>query len=750
MNRSSTNGTARPHILVSGWYGHNNLGDEAILDVLIAELGRRLGSCLFTVITEAVSSPQTRSLHGYPVRWLPHHSPYRLPNVPAPRLWAGFVRCWAAVATCDLFILGGGGLLRDNFRRSNLLRLLDDVFWARLTGTPAAVFAIGAGPFVTGLGKRLIRSLVHVARSVSVRDEISAAALRSIGVAEGRIRIVGDPALLLRAAPQIELPERNDRVRVAICPCQGMLTGFRGGAAGNPRLSEILAHAADRIVEHLGAEVWLIPFCRASANDNDVVLCREIQERMARRDRAVLVTDVLDAPRTKAMLEGMHVVVGARLHSLIFAASGGVPCVGINYEPKVRGFMRAVGLEDYCIDPLQATPDEIVRLVRGCVEHGSRLAEVIASHVAAWQGRTNAALDQLAGLALSHAGRRGRRAASGSKAAHAASTRRLAGTDAGPTAPGTVSVVIPAYNAAPYIADAIDSVLAQTHPAHEIIVVDDGSTDDTVGVVRRYGDRVILLQQPNRGPAAARNAGIRRATGEFIAFLDADDIWTDRNLELQVRILSEHPGYVLSYGYVRRFVGSVPPELRNATPHDGSRPQGDVSTALVHDTIWATCAALIRRSVLVRTGGFDEELRVGEDYDLWLRIAGQGPVACVPHYVGAIRLHPESVTRSQAFRTTPPEVCVIRRHLDRAPELRERVGRRALRRRLAKCYTDLSLHDLQRNLLAASLLHCGVGMTIAPTQARTVGCYVAAMVRCVLRFTVGLRSPRDGPGREGG
>jgi len=406
VNRSSMNDVARSHILVSGLYGHENLGDDAILDVLIAELGRRIKGCAFTVMTEAVSSPQTRWLHGYAVRWLPHRSPYRFRNALDPRLWAGFVRCWAAFAPCDLFILGGGGLLRDNFRRSNLLRLLDDMLWARFAGVPAALFAGGAGPFVTGLGKRIVRSAVRLARFVSVRDEISAAALGSIGVDRNCFRIVGDPALLLIAGAHGALPHADDRLRVAICPCRGMLTGFRGGAAGNPNLREILARAADGIVEALGARIWLIPFCRASANDNDAVLCREIQERMTRPDVATIVTDVLDAARTKAMLGRMHVVVGARLHSLIFAAGGGVPCVGINYEPKVRGFMEAIGLEDYCLDPLAATPEEIIRLVRSSAENRQALSHAIASRVAAARSRTSEALDRLAELALSHARRR--------------------------------------------------------------------------------------------------------------------------------------------------------------------------------------------------------------------------------------------------------------------------------------------------------------------------------------------------------
>jgi glycosyltransferase involved in cell wall biosynthesis len=104
----------------------------------------------------------------------------------------------------------------------------------------------------------------------------------------------------------------------------------------------------------------------------------------------------------------------------------------------------------------------------------------------------------------------------------------------------TVSVVIPAYNAEAYLREALDSVFAQTRPPDEVVVVDDGSTDRTSEVAASYGDRVRLLRQPNRGEAAARNAGVLAARGALIAFLDADDTWLPRYLESQLRV------YVLS------------------------------------------------------------------------------------------------------------------------------------------------------------------------------------------------------------
>jgi glycosyltransferase involved in cell wall biosynthesis len=110
-----------------------------------------------------------------------------------------------------------------------------------------------------------------------------------------------------------------------------------------------------------------------------------------------------------------------------------------------------------------------------------------------------------------------------------------------PIASRRVSVVVPTFNRAELIQETIESVLRQTTPAHEIIVVDDGSTDSTCAVVRAYGDRVVLLSDDHRSAAAARNRGLARATGDWIAFLDSDDIWTPTKLEKQLEYLDRHP-----------------------------------------------------------------------------------------------------------------------------------------------------------------------------------------------------------------
>jgi glycosyltransferase involved in cell wall biosynthesis len=191
-----------------------------------------------------------------------------------------------------------------------------------------------------------------------------------------------------------------------------------------------------------------------------------------------------------------------------------------------------------------------------------------------------------------------------------------------------VSVVVPAYNASRTIDAALDSVFAQTFRDFEIVVVDDGSTDDTAAVVAdRAG--VLLLTQPNSGPAAARNAAIARTSGRLVAFLDADDIWLPEKLERQVNYFSTHQTAGLVHTAV--IVSDVPrmrPRGHGVQPEDESEPPTNRFAEIFHgDRDVNTLTAMVRREVLDEVGPFDErrELHV-EDWDLWLRIAARYPI----------------------------------------------------------------------------------------------------------------------------
>lgn len=218
------------------------------------------------------------------------------------------------------------------------------------------------------------------------------------------------------------------------------------------------------------------------------------------------------------------------------------------------------------------------------------------------------------------------------------------------TSPPLVSVVIPAYNAEAFIEAAITSVLEQTYPQLEVLVVDDGSRDRTaeqVKAIARRDQRVMLLQQANAGVAAARNLGIRHAKGEFIAPLDADDVWYPQNLEQQVKCIvaaGEKVGLVYAWS-IDIDQGGQPTGYFRA-----SRIEGNVyTTLLLHDFIANASSVLIRKDCLDRVGEYDSTLRQqhgqgGEDWDLYLRLAQHYEFRVVPDFLVGYRKLPGSMS----------------------------------------------------------------------------------------------------------
>lgn len=218
------------------------------------------------------------------------------------------------------------------------------------------------------------------------------------------------------------------------------------------------------------------------------------------------------------------------------------------------------------------------------------------------------------------------------------------------TAP-LVSVVIPAYNAAALIGATLDSVLAQTYGNLEIIVVDDGSTDDTPRVLEAYAGRVRVLRQANAGQAAARNAGARVSTGTLLAFLDSDDLWDPDKTARQVALLTRFPDAQAVY-CDHRSINEKGQPLSASAALAHPRPSGDILRALLLGPCIITPGlVLLRRSAFEATEGFDESpvMRGHEDYALWLRLALKGPFVYSPDTLVSYRRHPQQTTRQQHY-----------------------------------------------------------------------------------------------------
>jgi glycosyltransferase involved in cell wall biosynthesis len=177
-----------------------------------------------------------------------------------------------------------------------------------------------------------------------------------------------------------------------------------------------------------------------------------------------------------------------------------------------------------------------------------------------------------------------------------------------------ISVMIPAYNAAPYLAQAIESAFAQTYEPLEVIVVDDGSDDDTLGVARAFGDRVRAIRQTRGGNGAARNTAVGLAQGQYFAFLDADDRFTPEKLQRQMDALGSDPELDVVFGHVAEFVSPELPDDVRAGIRAAADPQPWASPNLM----------LIRRESFERVGLFATNLRVGVTVDWYARATEAG------------------------------------------------------------------------------------------------------------------------------
>lgn len=202
---------------------------------------------------------------------------------------------------------------------------------------------------------------------------------------------------------------------------------------------------------------------------------------------------------------------------------------------------------------------------------------------------------------------------------------------------GRVSVIVPCYNGARYLRETIDGVLAQTHPDVELVVADDGSTDDSIAIATSYGDRVRSVTQPNAGPSAARNLALRHATGEFVALLDADDRFHPTKLARQVARLREHSDAGAVYCGWRLVDGAG----RALPEHGWPAVEGDLLRRLVLGNLFHPVSVMVRRRLLDDVGGFDVRCPVNEDWDLFLRLSLAGARwACVDEALCDYRIHP--------------------------------------------------------------------------------------------------------------
>ena len=332
-----------------------------------------------------------------------------------------------------------------------------------------------------------------------------------------------------------------------------------------------------------------------------------------------------------------------------------------------------------------------------------------------------------------------------------------------------VTFIVPTHNYGKYLLEAVDSALAQTYPNFELIVVDDGSTDNTPELMAPLQDRVRYIRQEQRGPSAARNAGIKVARGELIAFLDADDLWLPDKTRLQVSYLLEHPevGLVSTRTTLLDEAGGSPSYREQPREPILELPAGKAFRDLFRHTNYiATSTVILRRECLEAVGVFDESLSRVEDKNLWLRVGRCFGIARLPQRLALHRQHQSNLALDrdlmrQAVFANLDRICAL--YPDAA---------RARNREAVRLFLKFGLQDIYegrpqgaRSNLAAAIrlgpfvpaIYPLLAASYAPPWLLQVGRAASRTSRAGLRSVVALvRAPWRGrgrprsPGREAG
>ncbi len=303
--------------------------------------------------------------------------------------------------------------------------------------------------------------------------------------------------------------------------------------------------------------------------------------------------------------------------------------------------------------------------------------------------------------------------------------------------PPSISVVIPAYNARQHLTECLESVFRQeVASAFEVIVVDDGSTDGTRDCLSAFPS-VVYLAQSNLGPAAARNAGIARSRGTFIAFLDADDLWPAGKLQQQIGMLQQHPDAAMCFGDCRQFEGNNPwpqtlfEENRQDVSLWGTGPYlPEAYARLLTANFITTGSVVVLRQVLETLGGFDASLRRVEDLELWLRLARRHPILWCKDVCLLRRRHADNAS-VDAEAMSLAYLAVLKRQQDCGTAELARQGI-ALSALAAREYREMAERALAGRHSGRAIRWAWRSFTTQPTL-RALGCLALGAVQ-KLRF----------------
>ncbi len=268
----------------------------------------------------------------------------------------------------------------------------------------------------------------------------------------------------------------------------------------------------------------------------------------------------------------------------------------------------------------------------------------------------------------------------------------------------SISVIMPTYNSSGYIIRTMDTIYQQTRLPDEVIIVDDGSEDNTVKIVQNYIDRhkdviknIKIFTQKNQGAAAARNYCIKNVTSEWVAFLDSDDIWDKRKLEAVERVIVEHPEITViahdEYAVNEKDLS----DRKLCELHKNYNPREDLFLQLYRGNFLSTSCMTIRKDILEQAGGFDDSLRSAQDYDLWIRVGKYGKLYYIEEPLETYVTRPGNIS-SNVYRRYECELKICRKYISEIIQMMgEKKAKKAVRKKvfythIAEAYLALKGH----------------------------------------------------------
>ncbi len=342
-------------ILIAGYYGFSNIGDEAILEALITKLRNKFNDTKI----EVLSANPDKTSKKYNIECVDRKNIFKI------------IR---AIKKCNLLIVGGGSLLQDVTSKKSIYYYLAIIYIGLFLKKKIVMYSQGIGPINEKYNRRLTKSILNKVDYITVRDENSKSELMSMGVSKDIVEVTADPVVGLESTSKeigLKILKKNSYSFNVNKPTIGF--AFRYWK-DNKKISRILVDVAKKLSSELDVNIVCIPF----HHSEDIMLIEDIEKDLV--DKAVFIKERYGVNEVLSIIQNLDMLVGVRLHSLIFSAVAQVPMIAVSYDPKVDFFMQSLGLEALCtIEELET--DKFYLHIKNAWENRDKTLSILSSNL---------------------------------------------------------------------------------------------------------------------------------------------------------------------------------------------------------------------------------------------------------------------------------------------------------------------------------------------------------------------------------